>query len=122
MCCRISSGNQCSHSTMSSKQYILKHERRRNPRVAIKNKKSARKIGSLKIKKKKYLILLLLFKGKYSGVPPKCKTLILVHLKEVELCCIILLGSRCIRFIRSIHCNKFAQKNSRKFKSFILRT
>ena len=110
MCCRISSGSQCICTSMSSKQYNLKHKRGRNPKIPINSKKSARKIGKLKIKK----VLLLLFKEKYGGVSPIFRTLILMNLKEIDLCCNIFLGSRCIRFIRSTRHNKFAQRNSRK--------
>ena len=118
MRCRISSGSQCIHSSMRSKQYNLKRKKRGNPRIAIKSKKSARKTGSLKIQK--ILILLLLFKDKYGGVPPIFRTPILVHLKEIELYRSIIFGNRCIHVIRSIHHNKFAQRNSRKFKCLVL--
>ena len=50
-------------------------------------------------KSKKLVVLLLLFKDKYGGVPSKLRTLILLHMKEIELCCNISLGSRCIHFI-----------------------
>ena len=59
-------------------------------------------------------------KAQHFTLLPKFRTLILMHLKEIELCYKIFLGSRCILFIRSIHCNKFGQRKSRKFKIFIL--
>ena len=51
---------------------------------------------------------------------PISRNLLFLHLKRIGLCCDIFLGSRHISFIRSIHCTKFGQRKSRKFKIFIL--
>ena len=68
----------------------------------------------------KIVFSLVLFRRKYDGVPPKSRTLLLVHLKRIGLCCNGFLERWCIRFIWSIHHNKFGQRKSRKFKISVL--
>ena len=81
--------------------------------------KSGTKFGRLRTKTLCFWLLLL--KKKCNGLPLKSRTLLSVHLKEeVRACCKIFLGSRCIRFIRSIHSKKFGQRKSLKFEIFVL--
>ena len=54
--------------------------------------------------------LTVLFKGKYGGVPPIFKTLILLHWREIGLRCDILLGSRCIYSFSSCYRYKFEHR------------
>ena len=71
-------------------------------------------------KSKQIVVLLLLFKSKYGGVPPLFRTLILVHLKEVWFCCNIFFGSRCIHSFRSCHhLYKFKQRKPEKRKILV---
>ena len=78
--------------------------------------KSCRKFRRLKAEK--FVVLISTFEKQIWRMSPKSRTLLLVHLKGIRLCCNISLGSRCICFIKSIHRNKFGQRKSRKFKIF----
>ena len=96
------------------KFYLLK--------VHIYMKKSSSIVESWK-SKKCCAFLLVLFKGKHGGVPTTFRTLTLVHLIVVGLCCNIFLRSRCIYSFRSCYRYKFEQRKPKngRFWSIVLK-
>ena len=83
------------------------------PTFALKRHQGKSKIWN---SKKWCACLLVLFKGKYGELHPIFRTLILVHVKGVGLCCDISLGSWRIHFFMSYYRHKFEHGVSKTIK------